>query len=244
MYHAPIIFFTGSVGDNSAIDAVFLDKTGAVMVVVFGELANELTHEANELSEKENRGEKVSRIVEIDKARIVPMTKSDWNGEPLCRMNVLWTVKGVNSDPGTSIRFLDQASAFGLTTATFVLPPASCCITKFSTLGKEVTAPFRGTFRGVIMDVGALDYTQTGNPKRRFTLVDSNGTYILCVAHVQNAGSKAIVERQEVVIYFGTGRKAIGRIPGMLYLLKDAIIYPVGVPRVVTQPMQKKLEIV
>ena len=237
-------FFTGSVGDNSAIDAVLLDKTGAVMVVVFGELANELSHEANELSEKENRGEKVSRIVEIDKARIVPMTKSDWNGELLCRMNVLWTVKRVNSDPGTSIRFLDQASASGLTTASFVVPPASCCIKKFSALGSQLTAPFRGTFHGVIMDVVPLDYTQAGNPKRQFSLVDSYGTYILCVAHVQNAGSKAIVEHQEVVIYFGTGRKSIGRIPGMLYLMKDAIIFPVGSPRVVTQPKRQLLEIV
>ena len=223
---------------------MFLDKTGPVIVVVFGELANELSRKANELIEKQNRGERVSRIVDIDKVRIVRMTKSEWNGEILCRTNVLWTVKAVNSDPGTSIRFIDQADAPGLTTASFVLPPASCCINKFSVLGSQLTAPFRGTFHGVIMDVAPLDYTQQGNPKRQFSLVDSYGTYILCVAHVHNAASKAIVEHQEAVIYFGTGRKSIGRMPGMLYLLKDAIIFPVRAPRVVTQAKRQLLEIV
>ena len=46
-------FLTGSTGDNFAIDAVFLDKTGPVIVVAFGELANELSRKANELIEKQ-----------------------------------------------------------------------------------------------------------------------------------------------------------------------------------------------
>ena len=207
-------------------------------------MANELSRKANEILEKANRGERVSRIVAIDKVRIVRMTKSEWNGEIQCRINVLWTVKAVNSDPGTSIRFIDQADAPGLTTASFVLPPAASCIQKFSVLGSQLTAPFRGTFHGVIMDVKPPDYTQQGIPKREFSLVDSFGTYILCLAHAQNAASKAIQEHQEAVLYFGVGRKSIGRSPGMLYLMKDAIIFPVKERRIVTQPKRQLLEIV
>lgn len=230
-----------------AIDVLILDKTGAVNVVVFGELANDLSRKANEMLEKANRGQTVSRIVEIDKARIVSMAKNDWNGKSLSRINVLWTVKAINNDSGTSIRFVKQASAVGLTTASFAVPPAACCVKKFATLANEhqqLEAPFRGTFNGVIMDVAPMDVTQTGNQKRHFSLVDAFGTYILCVAHAQNAASKAIKEHQEVVIYFGLGRAKIGRSPGMLYLMKDAIIFPVGAPRIVVTAMQRELEIV
>jgi len=197
--------------------------------------------------EKASRGEAVSRIVEIDKARIVSMAKNDWNGKSLSRINLLWTMKAINNDSGTSIRFVKQASVASLTTASFMVPPAACCVKKFALLGNEhqqLEAPFRGTFNGVITNVAPMGVTQTGNAKRHFTLVDAFGTYILCVAHAQNAASKAIKEHQEVVIYFGLGRKGIGRSPGMLYLMKDAIIFPVGAPRIVVQAMQRELEII
>lgn len=88
-----------------------------------------------------------------------------------------------------------------------------------------------------------MDYTQSGDPKVHFNLVDSNGTYLICCAMLHNTTSKAIKELQEVVFFYGAGRKPIGRLPGMMYLMKEASIVPFGTPRIVTQPKCQILEI-
>ena len=154
------------------------------------------------------------------------------------------TIKGAKGEAGSQIRFVAQGDVSGLTSASYRIPAKICCITNYSSLGNELTASFRGTFHGVIMDVMALDHTQSGNPKRQFTLVDNYGTYILFCAMLHNSQSAALKERQEVVIYYATGRKPIGRDPGMVYLLKEAIIVSIGKPRIVTQPKCNLLEIV
>ena len=94
------------------------------------------------------------------------------------------------------------------------------------------------------MDVLPLDYTQAGNPKLHFTLVDKYGTYILCVAMVHHTQSVAIKELQEVVIFYATGRKPIGRDPGMMYLMKEALVVPIGAPRTLSASKSQMLEVV
>ena len=235
----------GDVSDeNKAIDAVLMDKTGPVLFTVFGPSAVWLSREANDLEKRIGGGEKVSRIIDVDKARIVGFQKNEWNGQFCTQLRMLQTIKAVNSEAGSQIRFVSRGDVPGLTSASYRIPATICCVTKYSSLGDELTASFRGTFHGVIMDIMALDHTQSGNPKRQFTLVDNFGTYLLCCAMMHNSQSDALKERQEVVIYYATGRKAIGRDPGMVYLLKEAIIVPIGKPRIVTQPKCNLLEIV
>ena len=90
----------------------------------------------------------------------------------------------------------------------------------------QLLANFRATFEGTIADVEDIDFTQQGDPKRIFKLVDGSGSYILCCALGHNAESVALVPNQIVVLYFATGRGPIGSSPGMVYLRKDSIIVP------------------
>ena len=78
------------------------------------------------------------------------------------------------------------------------------------------------------MDLADLDYTQQGNEVRRFKLVDAAGFFLNCAAMTQNAKNVTLQENREVVLYFGTGRGPIGSSSGMLYLMKDAAIVPIG----------------
>ena len=64
--------------------------------------------------------------------------------------------------------------------------------------------------------------------KRVFNIVDNSGLYFTCCAMLDNAESIALQNNEEVVLYFGTGRGPMGGVKGMLYLLKDALIIPVG----------------
>ena len=78
------------------------------------------------------------------------------------------------------------------------------------------------------MDLEGLDFTRSGNEVGRFKLVDAAGSFFQCAAVAQNAKSCALQENYEVVVYFGAGRGPIGTMAGALYLMKDAIIVPLG----------------
>ena len=91
--------------------------------------------------------------------------------------------------------------------------------------------PFRGTFKGIIEDVQDVDYSLSGQPKRFFVLIDTCGSYVKCCALKHNCMSASLQNYQEVMIFNGHGRPAIGSDAGMLYLQKDSFIYPIGQPR-------------
>eukprot|EP00959_Pyramimonas_sp_CCMP1952_P299810 6270862-Pyramimonas_sp.AAC.1 len=58
-----------------------------------------------------------------------------------------------------------------------------------------------------------------------------------------NAASQALRNFQDVVVYYGTGRGAIGSSKGMLYLLKDAMIIPIGQPSLLGTARTEQLTI-
>ena len=155
--------------DNKAIDCVLVDRTGPILLTVFGGLAVELSHQANELEAQKSRGVNVHRFIEVDKARIVSFLKNDWNGQLLTQLRMLQTVRAAQNESGSTVRFLPQGATAGLTSASFRVPSMACCISTFSSLGDKLTAPFRGTFHGFIMDVLPLDHTHSGNPKLHFS---------------------------------------------------------------------------
>ena len=87
------------------------------------------------------------------------------------------------------------------------------------------------TVKGVISDLEDVQYSQAGNEKRLFDLVDHQGAFINCCAMKHNVASRALVNLQEVVVYFASGRGPRGSAPGLLYLMKDAMIVSIGAPR-------------
>ena len=97
--------------------------------------------------------------------------------------------------------------------------------------------------KGKVVDLQSLETSQGGNPKRVFDIVDNSGVYFTCCAMKHNADSPALVNFQEVVLYFGIGRGPIGSSKGMLYLLKDAMIVSVGKPSLLSAPKTEQLSI-
>ena len=89
--------------------------------------------------------------------------------------------------------------------------------------------PFRRTFKGCLADVSKEVITSsTGHLKKTFQIVDAAGYYITCCALGHTADSKALENNETVVIYYATERQSIGKDPGMLYVLKGAMILPVN----------------
>ena len=102
------------------------------------------------------------------------------------------------------------------------MPPA--CIHEFSELVGRCKAPFRVTLRGLITDLSEMQATVSEADKRLFTLVDDAGSWIKCCAIGMPARSLALVNGNEVVLYFCSGRASLGTSPGMVYLMKDSIV--------------------
>ena len=215
---------------RSAVDVVCLDPTGPSIVTVYGQIADEACRVAEEREEAAARGHQVHAIFEFDKLRITDLPKNHWNGEMLTRVRTLQSIEAVGSVAGTTFRTLPHGTAPSFR-GTFTVPSVSCCITNYQSVRDKLCAPFRGTFKGILMDVSDLEYTQSGNPKRNFHIVDRSGFYMVCCALKQNASSLALQNFQEVILYYVTGRGPIGGVPGMLYLMKDAVVVPIGAPR-------------
>jgi hypothetical protein len=154
-------------------------------------------------------------------------------------MRILNSISSVKTRVGTKAAVHKQASSPYLVGSVYQVPADDVCVSVFSTIKSKLVAPFRGTFRGVIMELQSLDYTQTGNEMRLFKLVDASGHFIQFAAMSQNALSAALVELNEVIVYFATGRGPIGSCGGRIYAYKDAAIVPIGPKFLPANPNQE-----
>ena len=216
--------------EGKVADMILVDKTGPVSACLWGDAAEDVCTVWRNVQEKRQRKENAPAVVELSNARIQPALKNEWNGELLTRVSSLTSIESHAKAPGTTVRALAQATAPNLTEMTFQIPPTDCCVSVFGGLQSKLSAPFRLSVKGVIIDLQPLEKSAGGNWKRVFDVVDSMGSFFTCCAMLHNAESQALRNLQEVVLFFGTGRASNRGAKGMLYLLKDAMIIPVGTP--------------
>ena len=99
------------------------------------------------------------------------------------------------------------------------------------------------TLKGRITDLQPQEMSIGGNPKKIFNIVDHAGYYITCCAMKHNVDTQALQNFREVVLYYATGRSAIGTARGMVYLLRDAMIIPIGEKSLLSTAKTEPLEI-
>ena len=207
-----------------------LRNQGAIHAALWNELAEQVCDLWRSVQERRQRGERVVPIIELLKFRIQGLAKNKWNGESLTQIRILSSADGIDGADGSTLSTLARASAENMTSMTFTVPSSSFCVSSFRSLRNKLTSPFRVTLKGKIVDLQGTELSQSGQPKRVFDLLDNSGLYIKCCAQKHNCESTALHNYQEIVVYFGTGRGPIGGSPGMVYLMKDAMIIPVGQP--------------
>ena len=72
--------------------------------------------------------------------------------------------------------------------------------------------------------------------------MDPNGAWLKCWAMHQNATEKSLVNGNEVVLYFGTGRGVLGSNAPSVYLLKNACILLVT-KHLFLRPLRTEIEL-
>ena len=207
-----------------------------------GDAAEEICSIWRQVLECRSRGEVSPCVIDLCNVRIQGLARNDWHGESLTRIRTLMSIDGVGPEGGTTVKVLPEATTASLTkVSTLAIPSSDCCVSAFRNLRNKLSPPFRLSVKGKVTDAQPLEMSQGGNPKRVFDLVDHSGVYFTCCAMEHNAESAAIHNFQEVVLYFGTGRKPIGTSKGMLYLLKDAVIISVGQPNLLSTAKTEEL---
>ena len=146
----------------------------------------------------------------------------------LTNIRVLQSVLPYPSRPGTENSLCGHPTSPYWINAQYQAPVYPFCVTNFQMIEDKLRAPFRASIRGVVMDVLDSDFSLAGIPKRLFQLIDDGGRWIRCCALGRNSLSKCLVEGFEIAIYFGTGRGPLSATPGLLYVMKDAMIVPIA----------------
>ena len=210
----------GDSNANIACNIFLADLTGPIMLTLWGRIVNDfyskVTHTRNPFMFFE--GLRVSDL---------PANKY-WNGPSLSKIRMLHSITPMNNRPGTTLTVVETPRSYFLVKEAYAAPMPPACINEFSGLVGRCKAPFRVTLRGIITDVSDIQATVHEDIKRLFSLVDNAGSWIKCCAIGMPARSLALVNGNEVVLYFCSGRGSLGTSPGMVYLMKDSLIVKVG----------------
>ena len=209
--------------DTLVIHCLFVDRTGAVNATIWGAPADNISRAWQ--AYKRRIGQKAPPVVDMQEMRILKMLPNAWNGNVLTRIRNLGTV-----DQCSCIKFLDTATTESLLTQAYMVPSGECCVRDFADLkkGAALQSRFRVSLMGRVVDLQPLERSPSGQEKRNFNLVDGNGLYIPVCAMYLNALSFCLKEDSEIVVYYGTGRGAIGKWKGMVWCYRDSMIIPTG----------------
>ena len=137
-------------------------------------------------------------------------------------MRKLQTMDAAGTHMGTQLQQVNEATSPFSGESMYVVPQCLLCITDFPVARPEMAAPFRGTFKGIIFDVGVLNSTQHGEVKVDFKLMDPSGAWVQCCALGKHSPNPMIKAQTEVACYFATGRGPIGATDGMLWVMKES----------------------
>ena len=73
-----------------------------------------------------------------------------------------------------------------------------------------------------------MEETTNGNAKKSFTLADEAGMYVSCIAIGESARIPALVDSNEVIVFFGYGVEGSGSSNGCIIVYSSSTIWGVS----------------
>ena len=99
---------------------------------------------------------------------------------------------------------------------------ASLYVSDFTRLARPT--PFRINVHGIVSNVAREVISRNDNHMKAFTVQDANGMWVRCLALGHHVDNPALVQGNEVVVFFITALGGLGRRSGQLWLYDDAHI--------------------
>jgi hypothetical protein len=229
------------VKETKVVDVHLVDPTGPVFVSLWGDLATTLEDLMAEFLREHPPSSNLRPIVVLENVKAVKEVANQWNGTIVTPMKHLQTVRAVSGVAASLLSFAKTPTSPFMRPAPFQKPPPSVVLSRFSSL-EQTPTPFRVSVRGVVFDVGVLEITGQGNPKKSFKLVDEVGSWVSCVAFGDEARKSAIDECTEVVLFFASGRGAKSSSEGALFVFPNSCVMAFGKVKV-RQALRGQVEI-
>ena len=246
--HAGVQQGTGENADTPVMDFMTCDKTGVLMCTVWRDDVDKVMQLMSQRSEPTTRV-----MLRFEQVKFDNVKNNKWNGRVLTTMRVLSSVRrssgsqpaaaaacGRSIHDGTQISLIQEPESPYMKTAAFRAPKYPVAIAQFSNHMNGVTVPFRATLVGTVMELGDIEPTNSGGQKRSFKLVDPTGAWLHCCASDDLTESTGLKHLQKVVVFFGSGRGALGASPAAIWLFKDSFIVPLQ-QQIVHAPMGQQV---
>ncbi len=219
-----------SVCDSKVMDIVAVDRTGPACITLWGEAADTLEHLILKFTKKEHDSSGSMPIISLTNMRPVVLKSGGREGEILTTTNTLHTVRGLARCRESTVELLEKPTSAFLLSAPWYIPPDRIVMPRVKPL-EGVEAPFRVSLRGVAQKVSGVEESMQGNAKRSFALVDEQGYWVSCVAIGESATSTALVNGNEIILFFAHGRSASSSSEGGIRLFHNSAVWLVGKPR-------------
>ena len=84
------------------------------------------------------------------------------------------------------------------------------------------------SLRGIVHEASKLEQSTNGNDKKSFTLADEAGLYVSCIAIGEVARTPALVDTNEIIVFFGHGAEGSGSSNGCIMLYSSSTIWGVS----------------
>jgi len=224
--------------ETVALDIVLVDNTGPVKCTLWDDTVYEFLRLCSGFS----GAGKNNVIVRLEHLRIAQILKNDWNGTIITKMKQCHSVSASPNSVATNISLPSIPSSPFLITQCYERPSHEACVYEYLPIRTKLQAPFKATIAGMVSDVQELESSQSGQPKRFFSLVDDMGSWLQCCAVGRNALSPVLKEGKVAVVYNGTGRISMGSSEAAVLILKDSVIAPLGEKQVLI-PKKLKIEL-
>ena len=192
--------------ERVAMDLVLADQTGPVNITLWDDVAVKFAA----MVQSKGVGNVAGALLRLEGLRVSDLPRSEWNGLCLTPLKILHSFPELPGQAGTVLSFPTLPESPFVVSSTYVPPPSSHCIKNFVSVRSKLKPPFRCSLGGIIANVQEASYSQNGNLKRQFNLVDEMGNWIVCCALGRNVHSRGLVEGHEVVCYGVTGRGSLG----------------------------------
>ena len=147
--------------ENCVLDVSMCDFTGPVLVSLWGDFASEFLNKVASVQ--------LPVVMRLTTIRASKLANNDWNGQCLTSIHVLHSVQGFSDRvgfSGTEMSFPAKPESPHMFSKPFVAPSMPVCMQSFRQLLPKAAAPFRASFHGFVVEVGQLDMTANGHPKR------------------------------------------------------------------------------
>ncbi len=152
------------------IDVSLFDYTGPILASLWDNTCEEFLRQMQNASPKQ--------IIRLKGLRVSQLAINTWNGQSLTNIHLVHSIQGFVGRPGTEVSLISKPEAEFMVAKLFVPPKHPIRCHHFASMQSKLIAPFRATFHGTFVDVGELDMSQQGQPKRYFSFVDDSSAWM------------------------------------------------------------------